>query len=644
MSDNPCQSFRNCVSVQESFTKILKQLAGQMWQSTLQDTLQDEYLQKLFLPKRITTHHITNYDTLFQTLASKGLITPNDLSLLKYILKRVDSRSEALLWAMYEAGFGQAGLDKERGITDAAMATSDRSSHHSMKCKIKICGCHSHGYQTKFKELLRNIGNHIRSGEELSALKLLCKDAISRTQLETASNGLDLLTALRKRHCITANHPEFLYCILRDCGRQDLCSSVDRYVYLCLKKLTTENDQDQNQSTTVKHREEEQAKKVVCHQVSQPKFGGQNYLFCRSLKLLGEKLGKEDLQSMKLVAGSWIPDSKLEMVNNIYDLFILLEERGQLSPQNLSFLELLLEDKLHLVHQLYELGFGQQRRKPHKLKDSYQESLWCPSMHVLFTQDLAQSVLNLRRLLKTIGVHLTSDNIKDIKYLCPDEISSQLEEIDSGLELLGTLEKWQEITPRNVEFLMDVLGRIGRKDLCTIVRLYQHSVPKKLHRTNSKGVDASENENENVLEIGKQCPLKEIDESLEVEPDDAIEEGHLQQYHEMETLQDKLLEMEETLRKEREKHEKETAELTEKLKLSSEDCSKLYKNNARLYELLLENNESKTQTQNEMQVLQIKAEHQSLEVRMQLELSNRDQKINELSTKLETVIQRLAVQ
>lgn len=622
-------------SLQESFKRNLKELADQMWQSTLQSTLQDEQLQKQLSSKDVSVEEIASYEDLFQALADKDLITPNDLSLLRNILKNVDARSEALLWAMYEAGFGQTGLDHDRSSNTCQRATS---RNHSFQFKRSNC-------QSKFKRMLRNIGKQIRSGEDLSALKLLCKDAVCRTQLESASNGLELLTALQKRHCITAMSPEFLYCILRDCGRRDLCSFIDSYVYLCVKK---KQDEDQAAAhDTIFYPEEETKKSAHSRHrflgKCQTNCGGQNYLFCRSLKLLGDDLGMQDLQSMKLIAGSCIPDSRLEKVKNIYDLFILLDERGRLSPQDLSFLELLLEDKMHLVHQLYELGFGQ-KSKPIR-NDSNPESLNSLPMYMLFSQDPAQLLLNFKRLLKTVGIHLTSDNIKDIKYLCPDEIGC-LEDIDSGLELLTTLEKWLEITPTNVGFLMEVLEGIGRKDLCTFVKLYQNSAPKSLQRMSSRSVGVNGSE---VITTGSDqssSPNKESQETIATVPAEELLQCN------NEDLQEHLRTMEEALTKEREEHEKEKAELIESLKQSKEECNALHRKIASLYETLQERDEAKIsalQLQHEIQALELKhmkSEHQSFAVRTQMELDDRDQKIHELSNRIskqETVIQGLMV-
>ena len=205
-----------------------------------------------------------------------------------------------------------------------------------------------------------------------------------------------------------------------------------------------------------------------------PCEGGQNYKFRMSLKQLGDKLGHADLQSMKVVSGTWIPESKLENVRTVFELFILLEERGKLSPDDLSFLEQLLEEKVHLVHQLYEKGFGQKSRKYMSTVSSSGDIQRMLPMHMMFSPECL--AMSFKRLLKAIGFQLTSHDLEQLKFLSSDEISAGGQvDIESGLDLLVILEKRQVISPLDVRFLEESLENIGRKDLCTILNIYKHS-------------------------------------------------------------------------------------------------------------------------------------------------------------------------
>lgn len=156
---------------------------------------------------------------------------------------------------------------------------------------------------------------------------------------------------------------------------------MDGYVYLHMKQKVQE-----------KHCE------FLSDEDEVPCEGGQNYKFRMSLKQLGDKLGHADLQSMKVVSGTCIPESKLENVSTVFELFILLEERGKLSPEDLSFLEQLLEEKVHLVHQLYQKGFGQKSRKYMSTVSSSDDIQRMLPMHMMFSPEcLAMSFSDYSR-------------------------------------------------------------------------------------------------------------------------------------------------------------------------------------------------------------------------------------------------------
>lgn len=470
--------------LQEKFSKIITQLAGQLWQSKLQETLQDPQLQQHLTPQECSG--ITTYEQLFNLILAKDLVSPYDLTLLKQILNNHAS-GHSLLWAVYEAGFGQLGLHRansssdnspkleESSLTDSLRSTCSNVSTTSTgrrtsnsDCKSPIfCRtfCKPQAGTREFKQLLRNINVQIDSREDLGALKLLCSEVLSHRQVDSINTALELFSALKRQRCMTTKKPEFLYRILQDCGRWDLSDLVDGYVYVCLRK---------GSASQVPASEDEEESSEKCFSASKKTVDRRrSYQFVRSLKLLGDELGHDDLATMKMLAVTWIPDSKLEKVSNVYEFFILLLERGKLSQDNLSFLEHLLYDKLHVIHPLYELGFGRKTKSLPKGAHLATHTSHLP-VYTLFSSDQDQVMMNFRRLLKTIGSSLTSDNIRDIKYLCPDEMGS-LSNVKSGLELLLLLEKWQEIEPTNVTFLLDSLEEIGRKDLCTIVVLYQNS-------------------------------------------------------------------------------------------------------------------------------------------------------------------------
>ena len=448
-------------SRQELFERLLKEVAGQLWQSHLQDTLQEEKVKACTGAENLG-ERIRNYEDLFDVLVQNGAISPTDISLLSTILDKHDLGH--FIWPLYEAGFGQTGLRRNSSsaknqapVANETRLQSRSRPHCSLCTRRERRRSPALSEKLEFKELLRDIGRRI-SEDDLSALLFLCQDAISRCQMEQIATGMELFTALRKRHCITARRPEFLYRILQDCGRLDLSHLVDCYVYLHL------NQREQKEVDSLDH--QLHVEEGVNYE------GGRNYKFRRSLKQLGDKLGHSDLQSMKVIAGSFIPDSKLEKVKTVFDLFILLEERGRLSPDDISFLEELLDDKVHLVHHLYQMGFGQRSKKYLEKVSSREDLQRMLPIYSMFSPE--QVALSFRRLLRTVGSRLTTHDINELKFLCPDEISLGCsEEIESGLDLLVMLEKRQVISAGDVTFLQDSLEHIGRKDLCTFLTIYK---------------------------------------------------------------------------------------------------------------------------------------------------------------------------
>lgn len=407
---------------QDSFHKILRQLAGQLWQSKLQDTLQDSKVTKYLTEQECSC--ISTYEQLFDVFIAKELVNPSNLTLLKTALRNHDSGC-ALMRAVYEAGFGKEGLASE---TEESLSRRHSSGLRKLVRQTRAL--------KDFKLLLRRIDAQLDSSEDLSALKLLCCSVLSFRQLDGITNTLELCNALRRTRCISAQKPEFLYRLLHDCGRWDLCDLVDGYVYTCEENHT-------NSTSTWP-----QERKISLN----PKI---NYQFARGLKIVGDQLGSDDLATMKLLAGTCIPDSKLEKAVNVYEFFILLQERGKLCHLDISFLEQLLDDKPHVIGHLYELGFGCKTQPQRCCSTSSNESL-----------------LNFKRLLRTIGSRLTKENIQQIKFLCPDDVGPNFSSSGSGIELLSLLEKRGEIGPNNLRFLIETLEEVGRRDLSTTVRTH----------------------------------------------------------------------------------------------------------------------------------------------------------------------------
>ena len=442
--------------------KYLKELAGQLWQSQLQRTLENTMLQ-ICLPTDCYNSKIENYQQLLDLLQQNKLVTAQDLSLLAELL---GDEAHSLLRPLYEAGFGQNGLrppsrrGSGSGVDRLAVPTTSsapgpgggqlerdsptiaRRSSSILKRmssrKGSDAAARMKARYTEFKSLLRDIGSKL-SSDDISSLKFLCQDAVPRCQLEAVTTGLDLLTCLRKRRCITAKKTEFLYLILKDTGRLDLSHLVNSYYYLHLKTHLQDSQEDLLSGSTSDHDGGEAAG------IS----SGQVYHFHRSLKQLADKLVQSDLLTMKMICScsACLSESKLEKAHTICDLFALLEEKGKLSIDDISFLEELLADKLHLVQQLYDKGFGGKRNRT-----------------------LSNQTQHFVQLLRTVGTQLTSVDLQDLALLYDEEA----EDLKSGMDLLMRLKRRQVITAANVTALKERLEEIGRNDLSVIVSQYKH--------------------------------------------------------------------------------------------------------------------------------------------------------------------------
>ena len=404
----------------EEFKRSLRDLARQLKPYELPLTS-----QRLahYLPPNA---NVQSYEELFDLLLQSKAISPENVSLLSTVL------SEEPAFLHFQETFRKSHARK-----------STCSIRHTRIFRSRR-GTSTNG---EFKELLRKIGTQLKK-EDLSTLKFLCQDVLSRSQLDSVSSSLDLLTCLRKKHCITARTPEFLRRILQDADRLDLSTLVENYV----SALRTESNEAGKTSEFFDH------------------LSGRQYLFHRSLKQLADKLGSADLQSIKVACKFYVPESKLEKVKTACDLFSLLEEKGKISTEDLSFLEELLGDKVHLVHQLYERGFGYASGGANsKCAAPFPP----PNPNLVYTFNLESLELSFNRLLRTIGPRLTACDVQQMKFLHIDEIELEYAEpVMTGLDLLILMEKRNLISPSSVQLLQSSLERIGRKDLATVVTLY----------------------------------------------------------------------------------------------------------------------------------------------------------------------------
>ena len=451
----------------EQFQRLLDQLAGQLWLSNLHFFLNEEAVRVAMPPGVDWSASVTSPEELLGLFVQYDLVGPDDLSLLSALL---EARGKAeLLSPLYEAGFGLDGLKRggskasSRGLECSAVfrsldEASVRRRRVSDKCK-PIFRRRVSIVLREFKELLRNIASKLGM-DDISALVFLCQDVVPRRNLEQVSSGLELFRMLRKRNLISSGRPDFLYRILTDSGRLDLSGMVDAFVYMYSHSTCDGEVRKCSLSSTSDDLEGRSE-------------GGRNYKFRQLMKKLGDELSSADLENMRVIASSCVEDSRLERVRNVFDLFYLLEEKGILMPDNIAFLDELLEDKPHLVYRLYERGFGRMSMGKSAIACS-QEALHQP-INIAFSPE--RPTLSFKRLLKMIGMRLTQDDINSLKFLClDDDTDGEAAQIQSGVELLVRLEKRQHISRSDVGLLEESLGQIGRRDLCTITHLYKSTL------------------------------------------------------------------------------------------------------------------------------------------------------------------------
>ena len=180
-----------------------------------------------------------------------------------------------------------------------------------------------------------------------------------------------------------------------------------------------------------------------------------NQKFRSKLRRLCDHLTDEDLKDMKFICTGSLTVSALEDVRDVLDLLTTLENHGKLSPQNLTFLQQLLEGikKGHLMKHIEE---------------GYDESLTDPvvprGVGIPPVSPLSEQVL-----LNHIASELSEDNIKNIAYLFRDHginTNKLIKDFTKNpRELILALSRRTIICQGNLDQLRWALKEINRLDL-----------------------------------------------------------------------------------------------------------------------------------------------------------------------------------
>ena len=172
-----------------------------------------------------------------------------------------------------------------------------------------------------------------------------------------------------------------------------------------------------------------------------------------AVRKLTEHLTNEDVEGMKFLCEGAIPTGRLEAAHDALTLFRTLEEHDRLSPNNLYFLNSLLDGigKIQLMAVLTEEA------------QSLPSSSRAPPARA--------EPLDYRAILNHIATRLTEGDIKQILYLFPELNAPRMHEALGGnaREFLLHLERRQIIAPESLEKLRWGLNEVGRVDLAQFI-------------------------------------------------------------------------------------------------------------------------------------------------------------------------------
>ena len=291
---------------------------------------------------------------------------------------------------------------------------------------------------TEFGMLLYVIASKL-SREQTKAVVYLIQDIITRREAEGIQDAVNAFKLLRHRNCIHYTRPEFLYIILQDVGRYDLCELVREYernVARIPSLLKTSGDHH--------------------GQKLEKQFRRKYYSRVR-LKRLADQLTRNDLESMLAICKGFYPVSYQEKIESPLDLFYTLEEYGFLSPEDPSFLEKLLESKKHLLKNF----------KPSARKLGCEVAAQTTSSATQCQNHPNPKVgpSDFQLLLVHIGESLSNQEVEHLKTFQP-WWTSATNGVVTGPQLMV---HWQElglVSALEMTFLRKALRTIGQQSLC----------------------------------------------------------------------------------------------------------------------------------------------------------------------------------
>ena len=198
--------------------------------------------------------------------------------------------------------------------------------------------------------------------------------------------------------------------------------------------------------------------------------------FRRTLTHLSKHIDSSTLEDLKYICQDDIGAAKLEKVKTPLDLFRALEESGKISMNDASYLADILEaeKKYHLAEKLVPFRGG------HSSNSAFQEHPLSNNQPQHLQQntnvfDVPENQLNTYRLLlKRISSTMDLQQLRTICYLSQEAEYAGIQHRANlnGITLLNFFEQSLLISPKNLQYLRDLLHNVGRLDLCQWIDQY----------------------------------------------------------------------------------------------------------------------------------------------------------------------------
>ena len=199
--------------------------------------------------------------------------------------------------------------------------------------------------------------------------------------------------------------------------------------------------------------------------------------FRRCLNRLSNQLSRQNLDDMKFVCKDHVPVARMERVRGALDLFQALEERGELSMNDTSFLVKVLVgiERSNLVADLIAAGFAPrdavQLNQPappplHQLP---------PAPRAAAPQQQDRELLFNEMLLK-VAQNLGSRDVEALVFTMCDSLGMSSDRISSATHLFQLLQQRGIVTQTNLRAIYSELETIGRSDLCKRINNYLQEI------------------------------------------------------------------------------------------------------------------------------------------------------------------------